>query len=191
MEMLRYWNAAVAQDLSLSSNSPAICLATLFHDAIYDPKSSTNEEDSDKLFKEFCSDIQSPSDDRSEGGLLAKVATLVSTMILATKKHEIIANETTPDTESLQKIFLDIDMSVLGKHEDAYLAYAGYVRKEYSFVEKPVYCEKRAEILTGFLENKKQIFLSDLFHKTLESRARNNLKREIGLLKQGSIPGAK
>ncbi|CAJ1965826.1 unnamed protein product [Cylindrotheca closterium] len=193
MEMMRYWNIVVAEDLSLSKHSPAICWATFFHDAVYDPKSSTNEEDSAKLFEEFCSDalgIQRIASGDNDSRV-AKVASLASTLILATKKHEVIPNEMMSDSENdLQKIFLDIDMSVLGKHENAYLAYAGCIRKEYSFVEKSVYCGKRAEILTGFLENKKQIFLSDLFHKTSETQARSNLKREIELLKQGSIPGA-
>lgn len=192
MEMMRYWNAVVAEDLSLSKHSLAICFATFFHDAVYDPKSSTNEEDSAKLFEEFCSDAmgiqQIPSDDADNR--VAKVASLVLTLILATKKHEVILNEALSDAEiDLQKMFLDIDMSVLGKHENAYLAYAGCIRKEYSFVETSVFCEKRAEILTGFLEEKKQIFLSDLFHKASEAQARSNLKREIELLKQGSIPG--
>ena len=192
MEMMRYWNAVVAEDLSLSKHSPAICWATFFHDSVYDPKSSTNEEDSAKLFEEFCSDamgIQQVTNG-DDDNRVAKVASLVSTLILATKKHEVIPNEMMPDAEiDLQMVFLDIDMSVLGKHENAYLAYAGCIRKEHSFVEESVYCEKRAEVLTGFLENKKQIFLSDLFHKTSEAQARSNLKREIELLKQGSIPG--
>lgn len=193
MEMLRYWNAVVVEDLSLASHSPAICWATFFHDAVYNPKSSTNEEDSAKLFEEFCSDalaIILTTGDTSKDDQVAKVARFVSTLIIATKEHKVISKETMPESEiDLQKIFLDIDMSVLGKHENAYLAYASCIRKEYSFVEEPVYCEKRAEILTGFLEETKQIFLSDLFHKTSETQARNNLKREIELLKKGSIPG--
>jgi len=190
MEMLRYWNAVVAQDLSLSPHSPIICWATLFHDAIYNPKSSTNEEDSAKLFEEFCADALAFQQTVDNTKPLAKMVSLATTMIHATKKHEIISNDTMTETEiNLQKIFLDIDMSVLGKHEEAYLAYAGCIRQEYLFVEKSVYCAKRAEILTGFLENKEQIFLSDLFHKALKEQARSNLKTEIELLNQGSIPG--
>ena len=81
-------------------------------------------------------------------------------------------------------------MAVLGKERDAYLAYASLIRKEYNFVDCMIYCQKRAEILIGFLQkNNKRIFLSDLFYHTMEDTARLNLQHEIDLLNQNIIPG--
>jgi predicted metal-dependent HD superfamily phosphohydrolase len=191
-EMLDYWALLMQQDDSLSPWSNVISWATFFHDAIYDPRSSQNEKDSAKLFQQFwkeafCIDIEKASAPDTDTTRLAK---LVVMLIHATEKHEIITDPTMTDREvELQKVFLDVDMAVIGKKKEAYLTYAGLIRKEYAFVDRPVYCEKRAKILTGFLQNKKQIFLSDFFHNALEQQARNNLKDEIDLLQRGAIPG--
>jgi predicted metal-dependent HD superfamily phosphohydrolase len=191
-EMLDYWALLMQQDDSLSPWSNVISWATFFHDAIYNPRSSHNERDSSQLFQQFwkeafCIDMDKARAPATDTTCLAK---LVVMLIHATEKHEITTDPTMIDTEvELQKVFLDVDMAVLGKKKEAYLAYAGLIRKEYAFVDRPVYCEKRAEILTGFLQNKKQIFLSEFFHNALEQQARKNLKDEIDLLQLGAIPG--
>ena len=145
----------------------------------------------------------------------------VMTMILATEKHEVILPPPTvattannnnddeivlvEDAIAMQKYFLDIDMAVLGKHKKAYLKYAALIRKEYAFVPHDVYCSKRAEILTTFLNgssnndnnnnnnnngtNKKHIYLTEEFREAFEDRARENLREEIKLLRKNVIPG--
>lgn len=146
----------------------------------------------------------------------------------------------TDDEIRYQKLFLDLDMAVLGKNwSPAYTSYAYCIRQEYSFVPRDVYCTKRAEILTRFLsttveqtppidddsssradnqktkeenlgESKndisssddaqstttkvptstiKPIYLSIIFFRALEQRARNNLSKEIDCLLKGMIPG--
>jgi predicted metal-dependent HD superfamily phosphohydrolase len=162
-------------DIMKQSRNPIMILAVFFHDAIYDAKSSTNEEESAKLFQEFCADVHASNSD---------IEASVVQYILLTKSH-IVPQDSDDFTLAL---FLDIDMAVLGKEESAYLHYAGLIRHEYHFVERSVYCEKRAEVLTSFLRES-QIFASAPMREALEEQARRNLLKEIELLKSGIIPG--
>ena len=154
-------------------------LAVFFHDAIYDPKSRQNEKDSAVLFEQFCNEHQN---------IPNVTQTMVVTLILATEKHQVVKNDDNLSCdEGVQRLFLDMDMAVLGKHKEAYMAYAGLIRQEYSFVPEDVYCEKRAEVLTKFLQHSR-IYVSDVFHTALEESARQNLQAEIDLLKANCVP---
>jgi predicted metal-dependent HD superfamily phosphohydrolase len=158
--------------------------ATFFHDAVYNPQSSRNEQDSAKLFQEFCKQAKI---------IPESTKNTVVRLILATEKHQVLlANDDGNDNmndKSLQQLFLDLDMAVLGKQHEAYLAYTALIRQEYAFVPREVYCEKRAAILESFLQ-RRRIYLSEmLFYEAFEATARRNLQAEIDLLKQGVVPG--
>lgn len=172
----------------------AMAWSVFFHDAIYDPKSNRNEKDSAELFREFAEDCMGAAMDK-------KVFDAAFTMILATEKHKVIlpsegtmSQNDELDAIMMQKHFLDIDMAVLGKENDAYLKYAALIRKEYEFVPYDVYCSKRAEILETFLGDnsgvghKKGIYLTESFGGAYEERARENLRNEIKLLRSNIIP---
>jgi predicted metal-dependent HD superfamily phosphohydrolase len=159
-------------------------LAIFFHDVVYNPQSSQNERDSALLFEQFCEELDLPANTKS----------IVVSLILATEKHQVIPPGGDDDDhvveESFQQVFLDLDMAVLGKQTDAYLAYAALIRQEFDFVPRDVYCEKRAAILGSFLQQPR-IYLSNLFHQALEEQARRNLQTEIDMLNKGIIPGEK
>ena len=56
VEMLRYLEMLSDECLSMNEEEKSILImATFFHDSIYDPKSQSNEEDSAKLYQDFCS----------------------------------------------------------------------------------------------------------------------------------------
>ena len=190
-----------------------LTLATFFHDAVYDPKSTTNEKDSAILFQQFCSEwtasvVSSVTPAPHNPVIVPAVQEVIVTYILATEKHKVIPitlpnNNNAGDEEetiltwtveevstlhSYQELFLDIDMSVLGKTVDAYMSYANCIRKEYSFVDHDIYCEKRAIILQSFLNNNTHIYLTNAMRDTLEQNARSNLQQEINLLKEKKIP---
>lgn len=149
-----------------------LVLTIFFHDVIYDPKSSTNEEDSASLFEEFWNESRQDNDE---------VKSRVVRYILATKQH------TATNDDACAQLLLDIDMAVLGKQKEAYWEYASLIRNEYSFVEHDVYCEKRAHVLKGFLQQ--PIFGTVSMKEALEEQARENLKAEIESLERGEIPG--
>jgi predicted metal-dependent HD superfamily phosphohydrolase len=178
-EMLSYFDLSWQQNFPPESSrsddeEQAILLAIFFHDVIYDVHSGTNEEDSAVLFQKF-------ADEMEMGSVAPCLRSKVVDYILATKKH--IVSETNPIALSL---FLDIDMAVLGKKEEAYLRYAALIRKEYSYVPHEVYCEKRANTLESFL--KKPIFGTRVMYQSFEEQARENLQNEIEMLRKGLIP---
>jgi predicted metal-dependent HD superfamily phosphohydrolase len=157
---------------SANPNYSVLVLSIFFHDAIYDPKSATNEEDSAKLFESFRTEVGSCSQEHLQSRVVE--------FILATKHHNATH-------DPILGIFLDMDMAVLGKDASAYKAYAGLIRQEYIHVDRAVYCEKRAEILEAFL-GEHSIFCCPLLKSALEERARENLRTEIDMLKRGIIP---
>mmetsp|Transcript_33018 Transcript_33018/g.49881 ORF Transcript_33018/g.49881 Transcript_33018/m.49881 type:complete len:278 (+) Transcript_33018:72-905(+) len=164
-------------------------LSTFFHDAVYNAKSSSNEEDSARLFQEFSNDMGGFKPDYKD------VQDHVVNYILATKHHKLPEitnkkNEHDNEVRECLKFFLDIDMAVLGKEEAAYLHYAGLIRREYKFVEHSIYCEKRADILEGFL-NETDIYHTEIMRGALEDVARSNLLKEIDFLRKRIIPGEK
>lgn len=117
--------------------------ATLFHDIIYDPAASDNEEKSLSLFLSVVSTItpDAPLD-----------APLVSSMILATKSHHF-RGESTPGDEAIN-IVLKADLSILW-HPDPkiYQWYATGVRQEYAFIPQDQFREARTKILSALRDD--------------------------------------
>ena len=149
-------------------------MATFFHDAVYDPTSSTNEADSAVLFENFV---------KAQGTTASPSCLLVSAYISATTAHNVSGS-----TDPSLKLFIDADMAVLGKSPAAYDNYAGLIRLEYRHHERDKYCEGRSKVLGSFLEVER-IFASDAVFEQCEGRARANVEREIEQLKRYVIPG--
>ncbi|KAL7488755.1 hypothetical protein ACHAW6_014359 [Cyclotella cf. meneghiniana] len=208
-------------------------LAAFFHDVIYNPKSSKNEKDSADLFLEFVTHllgvIASSSVDEVEvrkpnataaaeaAEINSQIASAVVECIIASATHIDSAMRANQANNQIVAIFLDADISILGKCSNVYDRYAASIRKEYIFVEQDIYCEKRAEILESFLPlectpeenvvtdnaNKREtkassqptskkkhhfIFATEKGRSEWEHNARRNLKREVELLQRGIIP---
>eukprot|EP00903_Cladosiphon_okamuranus_P009506 g9058.t1 len=142
---------------------PFVQLAIFFHDLVYDPKSGTNEEDSEALFAIFA----------GSAGLKPPDSRKVSEYIIATKRHDASAS----DDQDL-RAFIDLDMAVMGRERSAYLAYASQIRQEYIHVPVETYCQKRAEVLRDFLA-KGSIFSTEEYRRTLETPARANVAAEV------------
>lgn len=177
-EMLGFLDLLTTTPEVSEQDYKVLVLTVFFHDIVYDPKSATNEEDSAKMFEDFWSDCCCDETDIDDNEVKARV----KSYILATKNH----NATEGD--ACAQLLLDIDMAVLGKTRRAYWVYAGLIRQEYSFVEHDVYCQKRAEVLKGFLKCSKIIFGTKTMSDALENRARENLQAEIEALQSGRIP---
>jgi predicted metal-dependent HD superfamily phosphohydrolase len=172
-EMLGYFQLFATQE---NEENATIVLATFFHDAIYNAKSTTNEEDSARLFENFAKDVNMDPSLRQN----------VVDFILATKKH--VASSADKNSQAALALFLDLDLAVLGKTASAYDKYAALIRKEYLHLPHAVYCEKRSQVLRAFLEEQPRIYGTSAFAAALEDRARSNLRREIKSLLSGVIP---
>lgn len=197
-------DAEVPSEMERRKFHAAVSLAVFFHDAVYNAKSLNNEDNSAALYQDFSLRLCSCSQEKKDNAIAddAKqdvveldcngaygdgekddINALVVRYILATKSHAIQSSDR---KDPALLAFLDADMSVLGKFPEAYDAYASCIRREYADVPREVYCEKRAEILEGFL-SQGDVFVGSGM-KQLERNARGNLEREVELLRKGIIP---
>jgi predicted metal-dependent HD superfamily phosphohydrolase len=147
-----------------AEDAAAIEMALWFHDAIYEPYKSGNEEQSAQWADAFLA-AHSVNPSRIHR---------IHEHILATK-HDSIAK----DADS--QLLVDIDLSILGVDEAAYAAFEKNVREEYKMVPGILFRSKRAEILQSFL-NRPHIYSTDYFRERLEARARENLSAAIKAL---------
>ena len=100
--------------ISSGSRTYLLAFANTINSVVYDPKSTSNEEDSAALFQKFSEAAQmNPSD-----------AETVSNYIIATKCHDVAGSD---DTDL--RTFIDLDMAVLGRERTAYLTYASQVKR--------------------------------------------------------------
>jgi predicted metal-dependent HD superfamily phosphohydrolase len=140
----------------------SVRLAVWFHDAIYEPQSQTNEIESATLAVASLSPLNVPA---------AKIEK-VEKMILATQKHD--ATKLNPDG----RLFLDLDLGILGAQKEVYKRYSKAIRQEYSFAPESLYREKRREVLSRFLQ-REFIYYTNELRGLLEERARTNIANEI------------
>ena len=139
-----------------------VVLSSLFyHDSIYSVTASDNEEKSAELAKVRLQQLSFPSDKIQE----------CAQQILATKAH---LKNTDKDTN----FFTDADLSILGQDWELYLNYTRQVRKEYSIYPDLLYKPGRKKVVRHFLEME-VIYKTEYFYGRYESRARENLSREL------------
>ena len=151
----------------LARQPVAVEMALWFHDAVYDPKASDNEEQSAALAKRCL-----------EGAGLHPLATTVAELVMATQLHVAGA---TPDAS----LVVDVDLSILGQSEARFAEYEAQIRKEYGWVPKPTFNSKRKEILLGFL-GRPHIYATEFFAARYEEKARRNLEQSIRKLELSS-----
>ncbi len=151
----------------------AVLLAIYYHDVIYQALSSTNEEDSAALFVEHAT-----------GKLNDTCIAFIENLILATKDHVPVDGMMASNYEDCLH-FLDMDISILGAPEPDYQKYVEGVRQEYSMVPEALFNNGRLTVLKGF-QSRPRLFLTDLFHNTLDTQARINIANEIDVL-QGHV----
>lgn len=145
------------------AQQPAILETALwFHDAIYDPQTtSKNEELSANWARDVLEEADAPKD------LIKQVRRL----ILLTKQH---VPDKTPDAG----LMCDIDLAILGQPEECFWAYERAIRQEYGWVNENEYRQGRIRVLETFL-NRKSIYVTELFADRYEAVARSNLKASL------------
>ena len=144
------------------TDMPPVQFAVWYHDAVYDPKATDNEERSADWAE---ADLKSWS---VADGTRATVRAL----ILATKHTADVP--ATPDAAA----FLDADLAILGAAEARYARYAADIRKEYDWVPGDQYRAGRRAVLEGIL-NRERIFRTAVMFDEGEGAARRNLTAEI------------
>lgn len=139
-------------------------IALWFHDAIYNPLSSSNEKDSADWAASFL----------QEQGAASQEVARVYNLIMVTEHNA-------PTRTIDEAILVDIDLSILGSDPETYRVFENGIRKEYKLVPSFIYRKKRAQILQGFVDRPK-IYTSDCFTQDREHQARLNLSNAISEL---------
>jgi predicted metal-dependent HD superfamily phosphohydrolase len=153
--------AALARVENLSPLEREILSETIWwHDVVYDATRSDNEELSARLAEQHVRENL-----RQEVGRLIRL----------TKTHDV-----QPD-DRLGAILISIDLSILGAEPARYDAYAAAIRREFAHVSEHDYRDGRARVLRQFAA-RPVIFPDPGFAATYDSRARENLARELILL---------
>ncbi|MEV5981993.1 hypothetical protein [Streptomyces sp. NPDC052114] len=140
-------------------------LAAWFHDAIYAPDRSENEERSARLAERAL----------AEAGLSEEAVAEVARLVRLTVTHDPAEDDRNGEA------LCDADLAILAAAPDAYAAYAAAVREEYGFVPDEAFRAGRAEVLRQLLALPR-LFRTAHGASHWEGPARANLATELALL---------
>jgi predicted metal-dependent HD superfamily phosphohydrolase len=140
-------------------------LAAWFHDAVYLPDRSENEERSARLAERALAEAGVPD---------AKTAE-VARLVRLTVTHDPADDD--PDGQ----VLCDADLAILASPPSAYAAYTAAVREEYHFVPSDAFREGRAAILRQLL-GLPRLFRTPHGTAEWEATARYNLTAELEML---------
>jgi predicted metal-dependent HD superfamily phosphohydrolase len=146
-------------------NHNAIRFSIWFHDVVYDTKENDNEEESARLASQMMSQLH----------VDVETIEVVSSLTLATRNHS--GDNLSEDN----KLFLDLDLAILGMPEEIYNKYSRAIREEYFWVPELIYFRERRKILKSFIA-REWIYFTDEMKKRFEEQARKNIKGEINSL---------
>lgn len=153
---------AYFDDIKHQLKSPkVVALALFYHDVIYQPKSSSNEQDSANFAKSALS-----------GKVTENELDTIYHYILATQDHKNTLGDGDLD------YLLDIDLAILGADWQRFMQYNHQIRQEYSHVHTWFYTLKRRQILKMFYRQS-PLFLTPYFYQLLEQKAKANLKHAL------------
>lgn len=145
-------------------------LAAWFHDAVYRPDRSENEERSAALAERALPEAGVPA------GATAEVARLVR----LTVTHDPAEGDRNGE------VLCDADLAILASGPEAYARYTAEVREEYGFVPDDLFREGRAGVLRQLL-GLPVLFRTPFGAGRWEARARQNLTTELELL-EATLP---
>jgi predicted metal-dependent HD superfamily phosphohydrolase len=140
-------------------------LAAWFHDAVYLPDRSENEERSARLAERAL----------PEAGLSPAATAEVARLVRLTVTHD------PADDDRNGQVLCDADLAILAASPRAYAGYAAAVREEYAFVPSEAFREGRAAVLRQLLDLPR-LFRTPYGAAEWEAPARHNIGAELELL---------
>ncbi|MGW0814324.1 HD domain-containing protein [Streptomyces viridiviolaceus] len=146
-------------------------LAAWFHDAVYLPDRSENEERSARLAERAL----------PEAGVSGAKTAEVARLVRLTVGHD------PADGDRNGQVLCDADLAVLASSPSAYAAYAAAVRQEYHFVPDDAFRTGRAAVLRQLLDLPR-LFRTPHGQREWEATARYNIAGELEMLSPGGDP---
>jgi predicted metal-dependent HD superfamily phosphohydrolase len=149
--------------------SSACILAGWFHDSVYRPGASDNEQESAQQMEALCRSLD----------VFPKVLLKARELVLYTTRHR-----NTDDED--EKAIHDADLGVFGRDQDAYAKYAADVRQEYPEVPDDLFRKARRDILEEFWRDAQQrgrfyYVLDPIFERQVEANVRNEISARLAL----------
>ncbi|MCH5674667.1 HD domain-containing protein [Streptomyces gilvus] len=144
-------------------------LAAWFHDAVYLPDRSENEERSARLAERALPEAGVPEEKTAE----------VARLVRLTVTHD------PADDDRDGQVLCDADLAVLASPPSVYAAYTTAVREEYHFVPNDAFREGRSRILRQLLDLPR-LFRTPYGQAEWEATARYNLAAELEMLSLGA-----
>lgn len=111
-------------------------ISTLFHDIVYNPKSTDNEKESITLFENNVNKITKKHNE-------------IISIIESTKNQNIKTKN--------QELFNSFDLNILTKDLPKLIEWENQIYKEYEFVNWKTYKENRVKILEDFIEKRTEL----------------------------------
>ncbi|MFF9090104.1 hypothetical protein ACF1BE_27570 [Streptomyces sp. NPDC014991] len=148
-----------------ASDPDVVRLAAWFHDAVYLPERSENEERSARLAERAL----------LEAGLSGAKTAEVARLVRLTVTHDPAAS----DRDG--QVLCDADLAVLASPPSAYAAYTARIREEYHFVPQAAFRTGRSALLRRLLELP-SLFRTPYGQEHWEATARHNLAGELEML---------
>ncbi|MFI8997061.1 hypothetical protein [Streptomyces sp. NPDC053542] len=148
-----------------AADPDVVRLAAWFHDAVYRPDRSENEERSAALAERALPEL----------GIDAERTAEVARLVRLTVTHD------PAEGDSNGEVLCDADLAVLAGAPEQYAAYAAAVREEFAFVPDEAFRAGRADVLRQLLALPR-LFRTPEGHDRWERLARRNLTTELDLL---------
>ncbi|MDQ1641859.1 MAG: hypothetical protein QOJ90_1210 [Actinomycetota bacterium] len=140
-------------------------MAAWFHDAVYAPTSSDNEERSARLAEGMLSTLR----------VVDPVAADVARLVRLTATHA-------PDAGDRDgAVLCDADLAILASDEGGYSTYVRAVRAEYGHLGDAAFTRGRTSVLQGLL-GRNPMFSTETGRSSWEAAARRNVSAELGQL---------
>ncbi|MBT2413756.1 hypothetical protein J7I94_24920 [Streptomyces sp. ISL-12] len=146
-------------------------LAAWFHDAVYLPERSENEERSARLAERAL----------PEAGVGPEVTAEVARLVRLTVTHDPAGDDRNG------QVLCDADLAILAAPPSAYAAYTAAVRQEYHFVPDDAFRAGRAAVLRQLLDLPR-LFRTPYGQGEWEATARYNLAGELEMLSPDGSP---
>ncbi|MEU6197857.1 hypothetical protein [Streptomyces sp. NPDC047061] len=148
-------------------------LAAWFHDAVYLPDRSTNEERSARLAERAL----------PEAGISAARTAEVARLVRLTVSHDPAPGDRNGE------VLCDADLAILAAPPSGYAAYTAEVREEYHFVPNDAFRAGRSAILRQLLDLPR-LFRTPYGRTEWEPTARYNLAAELEMLSTAEDPAS-
>ena len=153
--------AALETARHLAQRLAEVQLALWFHDAVYEPRASDNEQASADLAQRSLHDA----------GVERDAICRIDRLIMATR-HDA------PVTDDDARLVSDVDLWILASPPGRFEEYQAQIRQEYSWMAEDDFRLRRVQILRGFLDSS-AIYQTEWFRSRLEESARKNISGEL------------